>query len=57
MHFCLQLAVTVPDCPVRAKAAPLTSLPERIENTLAEMDREMETKINDDTVRGKLRRK
>jgi len=42
---------------VRAKAVPLTSLPESIKNTLAEMDREMETKINDDTVRGKLGRK
>ena len=40
-----------PDCPVRAKAVPLTTLPKRIKDTLSEIERELESKISDDTVR------
>jgi len=37
-------------CPVRAKAVPLTIIPKNIKDTLSEIERELETKINNDTV-------
>lgn len=44
------MAATPPECPVRAKAVPLATLPKSIENTLTEIERTLESKINDDTV-------